>query len=367
MCIFILFPIVLDSALKSQNSLIWTSKGLDGQNIFIKLFFDGYFLPKYLVVHSIYNPNEREWAPEVFINGTNCNRLSNPALRWTSHDLFVFGVEEANQLTIELRVQDDVSIALSEIEVFGVAKETQNINNSFDFGEPNIQLFVSSVYFTITLALIIPLFVSVVVICFRIKRQTQTLYIPMQQNTKNSNSTNLFSSKEILRYNDQSYNSNSRIASLDTTQQTIPLTNDNIIKRLDTSVLDNLYERIPTLPSGSQPELRASFRKTSRGNDLNADEHKSSQFGTETNIFPLYSVPAKKNRPASHEGYLELRNVSVDGCVPTLATPKDDDPLYDYVRPRSVIMQLEEGTQPTHQYLNTQHVPNYVNTNNTSL
>ena len=298
----------------------------------------------------------------MFINGTRQIGLHNKVSAGTSHEIFELNGDTNNQLIIEFKVEHDVSLIISEIEVFGIQKVTQNNNNSFEFNGQNIQLFISSIYFTITLALIIPLLISVVVICIRIKRQTR--YLPSHQNPNNY--SHLFNSKEILRYNDQSNNSNSRTTSFDPSQEIVPLGTETNLKRLDTNALNNMYERIPTLPTGQEPSLRKSKKFK---NSQIKDEHSQTETGTN---FPSYSLPTKKNRPASHDGYLEIRNLSVDERIPTLATPQDDDPYYDYVRPRSAGLQVQEcptePNDPIHQYLNTKQIPNYVNTNtNTAL
>ena len=331
--------------------------GTDGQNIFLNIFLNGDYTLNYLVIHSIFDGNGRIWTPEIFINDTRHTEMGNKISSGTSHTIVELNGGTYNRLFLEFRVNHDVSLVLSEIELFGLEKVSQNNENTFEIGDVNISIFISSIFFTITLGLIIPLLIAVVVICFRIKRKT--VYFPVPQNTKQSNysSSNLFSSKEILRTNDQS-NSNSRVTSYDTNQENTPMAGDTI-KRLDTNVLYNMYERIPTLTTIKGGKLRESLRKTSKKNET--------KFSQETS-FPIYSVPSNNNRPASHDGYLELRNLSVDDHAPILATPQEDDPFYDYVRPRSAMIQYQESNestnQPNPQYLNTKEIPKYVNTNN---
>ena len=149
---------------------------------------------------------------------------------------------------------------------------------------------------------------------------------------------------------------------------------EEFIKRLDTNALDNMYERIPTIPTAQGNDLRESMKRGKGTN--NSGNFLTPSPRPKLPEIPIYSVPIKKNkitltRPSSHEGYLELRDMSLDGNSPVVG--EDENPLYDYVRPRSALLNSESNQSlctPTPDYINVEQPHQaYVNTmnNNTHL
>eukprot|EP00800_Vazella_pourtalesii_P015273 TRINITY_DN4091_c2_g1_i1.p1 TRINITY_DN4091_c2_g1~~TRINITY_DN4091_c2_g1_i1.p1 ORF type:complete len:157 (-),score=27.56 TRINITY_DN4091_c2_g1_i1:136-606(-) len=147
---------------------------------------------------------------------------------------------------------------------------------------------------------------------------------------------------------------------------------DESIKRIDTNTLNNMYERIPTIPTAQGNVLRDSIK---RGKGLEGSGNfLAPSPRPKLPEIPIYSVPIKKNRvtvnrPSSHEGYLELRDMSVEDNSPAFG--EDENPLYDYVRPRSAMINTESNQSlctPTLEYVNVEHPPReYTNTvNNTT-
>ncbi|KAI6659220.1 hypothetical protein LOD99_14893 [Oopsacas minuta] len=349
----------------NSNTLNWGNKG---QPINIQIFFKDNYNFTNFVVHCISSQNLKNCIPQAIIGGTT-QKAKTIFSKGTSHGIFGFS-QEGNTLEIQLLVPRGVEFILSEIEIFG-----EEIVGSENFAQNTLQpqfvsIFISSIFFTITLALIIPLLIAVVIICFKIKKQT--VYFPIQQEYFKSQkpTPNTFQT-EILRAKDEEKFQNPTRITIDSLDQA-PITGDSI-KRLDTSVLNNMYERIPTISTLQGNKMRESFK---RPNAMDVGISPTPRLKLPE--IPIYSIPNKTkatnslNRPASHEGYLEITDLSVNGISPTFPNSEDENPLYDYIRPRSALLPVNSDsnnsiTSPISEYVNSkQKQQQYINMNNNS-
>ena len=345
-----------------------------------------------IVIHCniLLNRGLSSCIPEVEIKGVNVLHEHTANISDTLHGMFRLdnNNNNNNKLEITLKINKD-PFDVSEIEIFGRENTLPSETETETKVPEMLPIFISSFFFAVTLALIIPLLISVVVICFKIKKQT--LYFPVQQNSYYCKQKH-FAPKQQQQQQQQRpreqqqqhvhYPSpqirhpellNSTLASIDSNLNYTPI-DEEFIKRIDTNTLNNMYERIPTISTEQGNFLRDSMK---RGRGLES----SGRFLTPSPRpklpeIPIYSVPNKNNkktvnRPSSHEGYLELRDMSLDDNSPALG--EDENPLYDYVRPRSAMINTESNQSlcnPTSEYINVgQPHQEYVNTvnNNTHL
>ena len=339
-----------------------------------------------LVIHCVVASGSDYCIPDVEVRGVSVLLENILNISDTSHGLFTLynnNNNNNNKLEITFNIEAPVPFILTEIEIFGEDNESPfgTETNSSEL----LPIYLSTFFFAITLALIIPLLISVVVVCFKIKKQT--LYFPVQQNSYNCQQKHFapkqqqqqqqrpqqqqqqqqhshYLPPQIFYHEPQSFTS----LSIDPNMNYTPI-GDESIKRIDTNTLNNMYERIPTIPTAQGNVLRDSIK---RGKGLEGSGNfLAPSPRPKLPEIPIYSVPIKKNRvtvnrPSSHEGYLELRDMSVEDNSPAFG--EDENPLYDYVRPRSAMINTESNQSlctPTLEYVNVEHpIPREYTNNN---
>ena len=330
---------IIDYNGKSSPHLVntWSNRGIDGQTIVVKFFFNGVYKLDSMVLHGMAESTNRTWFGDLSING----KTSNPITTWLGsgyHSIHVLGGLEAGVITLEFRMMDDHTLALSEIEFFGIENQTISDEGGSEIEPWMIGIILSVIFFVIILLIIIPIIISVRILYIRTKKQAVYFPVAPQIEQSRASTSNLFSSQEVVRSIDSI-----KPMPEETTNQNSA---SDAIGRTDTGVPNNYYERIPTLPTAQVKDLRESLKIKRSASPLPPLDRAP----PDPTKLPIYALPVRRKentanrlellRPLSQDGYLQLlESNSVDNTG-----QEQESPMYDYVRPRSAVFPFGDNS-----------------------